>query len=640
LHAFLTFLAAPSPWAGALKRGFLLVKRVSVLTALGALSAAIMIPATVAGAATSTTSQTAAATRAASPSYSVTAGHASRLNQSPVGVSGLAAETTATSPYLSALRGAPSKSGGASASAATANPGVKALANASHKARSAASAPAASGATVRSAAASAGSTAAAKAAAASPASVPGVAHAFNGVSDKDSDPLFGSPVTPPDQGLCVGTDTTLKGSPDAVWEPVNEAAQETTKSGVKLRSDVGLGTLFQDQYYIGDVRCVYDAPTKSFIFTEIGFPVASGPAADGNNTTIDVAVVNSKGAAEYQFDTSLNSTCFGDQPKTGFDNNALVISTDEYCGPTETDYEGAAVFVISKPQLTAEAATVSDAVLGPVSIAGNPITGLDPAVNTGSGTEYLVDSTSFLGAADNPAPSASTLDLSALTNTASVTTGKGTPELASKTLPSEKYVYPVPATSTGDGSTSTLPDGSVVTSENAIQSDDDRTSGPVNVTPDPSGGIDLWTAVDTAITPRGDTATRDGSAWFEISTAKQKVISQGYTAVKGANLVYPAIEALPHGPVAQVFTITGPTINPSIAYNKLGSPGVTTVQAGSGPHVSFSDTAGGSRWGDYSMAVPDPDGSGIWFATEYIPPAADQDPYDNWGTYVFEVPSK
>lgn len=616
------------------------MKRASFLTTAGILGAFLILPAP--GGLTTTVSAQAAATSTPAAASSVTSGHASRIASSASGVSGLATVKPATSAQLAALRGEPPSKGG---SGAGAPPSVRATRAApAHLSRT--SAPSASAATVTGAATTAtGATAASRAATGqSPSTTapPGTSHAFNGVSDKDSNVLIDSPITPPDQGLCVGTDTTLPGSPDAVWEPVNEAARETTKTGAALRPDVSLGTLFGDPYFIGDVRCVYDAPTKTFYFTEIGYPIASGPKADGNNTTVDVAVVNAKGAADYQFDTSLNGKCFGDQPKTGFDNDALVVSTDEYCGPKEAKYEGAAIEVISKPQLAAEAATVSDDVIGPVSIAGNPVTGLDPAVNTGSGTEYFVDSTSFLGAKDVPAPSANTLDLSALSNTASVTTGNGTPRLTSTTLPSEKYVYPVPATSTGDGSTTTLPDGTVVTSETAIQADDDRTSGPVNVTPDARGGVDLWTAVDSAVTPRGDTATRDGSAWFEISAARQKVVAQGYTAVKGANLVYPAIEALPHGPVAQVFTITGPTINPGIAYNQPGSGGVTTVAAGAGPHVSFSDAPpySESRWGDYSMAVPDPDGSGIWMATEYIPPAADQDPYDNWGTYVFEVPSR
>lgn len=34
---------------------------------------------------------------------------------------------------------------------------------------------------------------------------------------------------------------------------------------------------------------------------------------------------------------------------------------------------------------------------------------------------------------------------------------------------------------------------------------------------------------------------------------------------------------------------------------------------------------------------PTPAASGVWLATEYIPPAADQNPLDNWGTYVFEM---
>lgn len=47
--------------------------------------------------------------------------------------------------------------------------------------------------------------------------------------------------------------------------------------------------------------------------------------------------------------------------------------------------------------------------------------------------------------------------------------------------------------------------------------------------------------------------------------------------------------------------------------------------------------AGQGRWGDYSFAQVDPSGAGIWLATEYISPAAHQDPIDNWGTDVFQI---
>jgi hypothetical protein len=79
-------------------------------------------------------------------------------------------------------------------------------------------------------------------------------------------------------------------------------------------------------------------------------------------------------------------------------------------------------------------------------------------------------------------------------------------------------------------------------------------------------------------------------------------------------------------------------INPSAAYTVLGSNRIRTVATGTDPHKSFSDVQfDEARWGDYSFAQVDPSGLGIWLATEYIPSAADQDPLDNWGTYVFKV---
>jgi hypothetical protein len=261
------------------------------------------------------------------------------------------------------------------------------------------------------------------------------------------------------------------------------------------------------------VRCLYDPGTRSFYFTEIGFPATISRAMEGNNTTADVVVMNERGVAAYQFDTSLGGNCFGDQPKVGFDNNALVISTDEFCGPADSNFEGAIALVISKPQLAAEDRAVNDAVLGPVSQAGVPVTGLDPAIGTRIGTEYLVNSVPFLASGGNN-PAGNTLGLWTLRNDISVTSGPGTPVLTSRILPSEPYAFPVPAASTGNGSTSTA-DGLVVTSEEVLNPDDSRISGPVTVTRVPGGGIRLWTALDAAVTPSGDSAIRDGAAWFQ-----------------------------------------------------------------------------------------------------------------------------
>jgi hypothetical protein len=588
------------------------MKRVSIIAALGALCYLIGFPAVGSLAATSASAGPAA--------FVGTPGSATRLTQ---------AASVSSFPRVAS---------------AFSNQGPKALAPfrspAGADPAAASAAPAAPSMTANAAIASSAAAPAGSAASAAGKGGARLVQAFNGLSDLNSDNLNGFPVTPPDQGLCVGRDSALRGSPDAVWEPINLAARETTVNGTPLRPDVSLATLFQDPYAEGDVRCLYDPSTQSFYFTEIGFPVATGPASDDNNTTADVVVMNRHGIAAYQFDTSLGGPsggdCFGDQPKTGFDNNALVISTDEYCGPTESNYEGAIVLAISKSQLVDEDATVNDSVLGPVSLQGDPVVGLDPAIGTGSSTSYFVNSVPFLANGDNN-PVGDTLGVWTLRNDASVTTGHGAPVLTGTAIPSEPYAFPVPATSTGDGSTSTV-NGMVVTSETALNPDDSRMSGPVAVTRGPGGSVQLTTALDAAVTVKG--VTTDTAAWFEVSPTFNRVTSQGYVIAKGANLLYPAIQPQQAGPSQMVFTITSATINPSAAYTTVGSGRITTVASGAGPHLSFSDTAPyfEPRWGDYSFVALDPTGSGVWLATEYIPPAADQDPYDNWGTYVFEVP--
>ena len=477
---------------------------------------------------------------------------------------------------------------------------------------------------------------AASASAVSPArSKTSVTNAFDGLNDLINDQLYGA-LTPPDQGLCVGPDHTIKGAPDAVWEIVNSVAQETTKSGAVLFGPVNSPTLFQDANAFSDPRCLFDPATQSFYFTEISFP-ASGPNATLTNTVNDVLVINSRGAATYQFDSSLGGQCIGDQPKVGFNNNALIISTDEYCGASQTEI-GAIVQVISKSQLVHEAATVNWAQSTPVSLAGDPVVGLDPAINTGTSTAYLVNSVPFNADGSNNALG-TTLGLWTLTNTASVTTGKGAPFLASKVLRSEPYAFPVPAPSTGDGSTTTYMN-TTITSETALNPDDSRLSAPVNVSVGPGGSVNLWTALDAAVNPTGGTATKDGAAWFEISTSLGRVIKQGYVAASGgASLLYPAVYAARNGTATMVYTITSPTLNPSAAFSVLGRPGIEVVGLGSGPHFSFSDAPpfNSPRWGDYSWAAPDPESSQIWMATEYIPPTSEWDGFDNWGTYIFAV---
>ena len=155
-----------------------------------------------------------------------------------------------------------------------------------------------------------------------------------------------------------------------------------------------------------------------------------------------------------------------------------------------------------------EDATVKDSVLGPVSLSGIPVTGLDPAIGTGLSDGYLVNSFPFTASGANN-PVADSVGVWSLRNAASVTTGHGTPVLTGRATPSEPYAFPVPARSTGDGGPRRSM-GSVITSEKYLNPDDSRMSAPVTVSRSPGGGVQLWTALDAAVSAKGHGHRRGG----------------------------------------------------------------------------------------------------------------------------------
>jgi hypothetical protein len=92
------------------------------------------------------------------------------------------------------------------------------------------------------------------------------------------------------------------------------------------------------------------------------------------------------------------------------------------------------------------------------------------------------------------------------------------------------------------------------------------------------------------------------------------------------------------------FSVAGASQYPSVAYVPIdavkGAGAISFVAMGAGPDDGFSGYAifGGDRagrWGDYSAAVADADGT-IWFANEYIPDAP-RTQLANWGTFIGRV---
>ncbi len=470
---------------------------------------------------------------------------------------------------------------------------------------------------------------------------PSLLHNFNGLSGQSNANIAKVLVHPPDQGLCVGHDPSIAGDPEVEFELINLVIAEYNVNGVSQTSALlpggkeNLNNFFNEPNFpfaggelVSDPRCIYDKPTNTFFFSVIAACTPAVGCTTALESHMDLVVYNatSGAAREYKIDDTNpfnpGCPCLGDQPKIGVDNNAIYLSVDEYqnLAAGGTIENGADVYVISKSQLVKEV-TARFTAFFDIKIGGIPITSLQPAISTSpTDTEFLANSFPFLVDGETN-PVAHTLGSWTVTGDSNVTTGNfSAVVLSGKIISSETYAFPVLALSTGSLAKGTSP---------YLNPDDSRLQTCQFV----SG--DTWCSLSTAIGIKKDPETRDGVAWFELSTSGS-IAAQGYVAAAGKYLIYPAIVHSASGSTGIVFTLTSPSINPSAAYAFAASgtafDGVKIAALGISP-----STDGFSRWGDYSWATLDPNGTDLWMATEYIPPVSSQNPITNFGTRIFDV---
>jgi hypothetical protein len=450
---------------------------------------------------------------------------------------------------------------------------------------------------------------------------------FNGVSSRDSAVTnFGQQFEPPDQGLCVGN--------GYVVEMVNSAYTVYRPNGTVVTGPFNVNGPFDEGLteFTSDPRCHYDASTHTWYATILYI----NPSFTASR--VDLAVNTSGDPTKlwtvYQIDTTdiggktgpkhPGCPCIGDQPTLGIDSQNVYVTTNEYSlqGP---QYNGAQIYAVAKSDLTVAGPPSTPAHFvhfDNLSIGGSVASSVQPALTTGSSpAEY------FLNSLDPNRTFDQRIGVWAMTNRAVVATG-GKPTLSSIVIPSEAYGSPPAAQQRGSSS--------------LIDSGDDRMQQTQAI------GGDIWGQLGTSVTIPNDPSARAGAAWFDVRpTLTGNVIGsarmrrQGYVALAGSNLLYPALQAAPSGKVAMVMTLTGDRYYPSAAYSLLPSGGtsfgaVTIAAPGTG---SYDPAA--TRWGDYSWAVLDPLGTSVWMATEYIPPKASQTPdgLRNWGTRVMQVPT-
>jgi hypothetical protein len=449
---------------------------------------------------------------------------------------------------------------------------------------------------------------------------------FNGVSSLDSQLTnFQLKFEPPDQGLCEGNGFVL--------EAVNSAYTIYRKNGKAIAGPFNVNDLFHrgGLEFTSDPRCYYD-PTTNTWFAIILFIATNPDGSFGNSSAIDISVNTSgdptRAWTTYRIDTThakapatSECPCFGDQPRIGIDAFNLYLSTDEFSiNGSAKAYGGAQLYAVAKQDLVGLKRHIHFAHFDNPTIDGNQLFAIEPAITTGpAAAEY------FLNALDLDRTSANHIGVWAMTNRDEVGRGKA-PTLSSVVIGSETYGFPPPAVQRG--STSTLDSG------------DDRMQQVqfINGT--------IWGELDTALTIPGDSAVRTAGAWFKVkpSLADEEIgsatmTSQGYVALRGNYVLYPALQADQAGNAAMVFTVSGQGRFPSAAFATMRSDQsalsrVTVAAAGTGPYDPNA-----TRWGDYSWAQLDPKSDTFWLATEYIPPPSSQTTTRerNWGTEVLQV---
>ena len=457
-------------------------------------------------------------------------------------------------------------------------------------------------------------------------------------------------VEPPDQGLCAGN--------GYVVDTINLAVTVHSSFGTRLTQTTPLNELFRlrPEYdpvtklsgqFLSDPRCYFDRDTQRWFLTVLAFDVDPVSGAFGNHSAQLIAVSRSAdptaGYMAYSFDTTdaqnPGCPCFGDQPLLGADANGIFISTNEF-PIVNSGFNGAQIYALSKRGLTTgRGSTVVqiDAGVLPTPDIGGEWYSIQPAAapdtsraaRTHNGTEYLVSSLDFFNANDNR------LAVWAITNTQSL--GAVVPAVGLQHVVVASNAYGIPPSAQQKPGPTPL-GSSLKEPLELLDSGDDRMMQVVY-----AAGR-LWSGVTTAV--RSGQSVAAGIAYFSIAPAfspagflTARVVQQGYVSVAGQNIIYPSIGVNTAGGAVMAATLVGPDYFPTAVYVTQNGK-VHVAGPGAQPDDGFTAYArygggGVARWGDYSAAVADGDGS-IWIAAEYIPGGA-RAKLANWGTFLGHV---
>ncbi len=479
-------------------------------------------------------------------------------------------------------------------------------------------------------------------------------------------------VTPPDQGLCVGSGAAS----GYVVEPVNVATRVYSTSGTPLTAAVplnqfaglapeavpGPNNTFTFGPFLSDPRCYYDPGTGHWFMSFLEIALNPTTGAFGNTSAEYIAVSQTSDPTGtwniYSFPTTDDGTngapsdpgcpCFGDQPLLGADANGVYITTNEY-SISGTAFNGAQMYLMSKTVLESGASSIPVTQLQPgldssvTNALGGVAFTIQPATSpngvyasAAGGTEYFQSALDF-GAAPALGTRADRIAVWNLTNTLSLNSTTPNVALHVVVLPSEEYTQPPNATQAP---------GTLVLNKSLplVATNDDRMNQVVYA------DGHLWSGLNTAVTtPQGPTLS--GIAWFATtpSTASDGTLSatlagQGYLGINKEDVMFPSIGVTPAGKAVMAFEVAGPDYHPSGAWAPVslssGAGPIHIIAAGMDPIDDFSSLKafgghGVDRYGDYTAAVSDPSGT-VWMGAEYIS-GIERTQFANWSTFVSHV---
>lgn len=487
---------------------------------------------------------------------------------------------------------------------------------------------------------------------------PILALSFDGLNHHDQRLANGGnqfSIEPPDQGLCVGNGFVVESTNDVIR--VFDSKGNALTGVSDLNSFYGYPAAINrrnGQYgpELTDPSCYFDIDTQRWFHVVLTLDrVGTTPNLSGTNH-LDIAVSNTPSPlgpwTVYSIPVQNDGTqgtpnhgcdqgpCLGDYPHIGADANGFFITTNEF-SLFGSGFNGAQIYGLSKHELAAGAAFVDGELIntGDPNI---PFPGFTvwPAIASGGiydlangGTENFLSS---LAVFTNDGTSNQIL-LWQVSNTSSLNSSTPALNLTGKYI--NVLTYSVPPRSNQKAGDFPLGQclsdttggcwrnffaagGPFPNVEKKIDSNDSRMQQVYYA------NGKLWSALDTGVSIGG--TTQAGIAYYVLNPDSGKLFQQGYVAVAGNNVTYPAIAVNDSGRGAMAFTLVGTDHYPSAAYTSLdaivGAGDVHVAAEGVGPDDGFTGynphAAYGSRsrWGDYGGAVSD--GTSLWIASEYI----------------------